>query len=327
MRDFLCTLLFATFVVLLVVPAVLVRGCVKVERPKPPGEVEVSLLVVKENRLVRLPLEEYVCGVVAAEMPAAFELEALKAQSVAARTYVVGRIRGLGGSGCSLNPQADVCDDPAHDQAWLSRRELRKRWGLFGYYRYWRRIQAAVKATEGLIIKYGSLPIDPLYHSTCGGTTENAEDVWGTEYPYLKAVSCKWDTSSPRFTEEKEFKVGEMLRLLGISPLAPNQGGKKQEELIDVTERTKTGRVKKVSVLGKSLAGVELRSKLGLNSTNFSWKIEKDRIRFRTIGFGHGVGMCQYGANGMAKEGRDFRSILQYYYTGVTIERINPPPS
>lgn len=321
MRDFVYTLLLATFVVLLVVPAILVRGCARLEGPKPVKGVEVSLLVTKENKILKLPLEEYVSGVVAAEMPASFELEALKAQAVAARTYVIGRMRNSGGSGCSLDPRADVCDDPAHDQAWLSRRELRKRWGLFGYYRYWRRIQAAVRATEGLVVKYDSVPIDPLYHSTCGGMTENAEDVWGTEIPYLKSVSCKWDTSSPRFSEEKELKVDEMLRLLGFGEEAIRKAQKKGNGVIAVTERTKTGRVKKVDILGKSFTGPEIRAKLGLNSTNFTWKVERDVIRFRTVGFGHGVGMCQYGANGMAKEGRDFKAILQYYYQGVTVEK------
>ncbi|NLC07174.1 MAG: SpoIID/LytB domain-containing protein, partial [Syntrophomonadaceae bacterium] len=162
----------------------------------------VAVLNHQTNTVMNLPLETYLVGVVAAEMPASFEQEALKVQAIVARTYALKRLDMYTASPNPEHPEADVCTDSRHCQAWKSEAELRRQWGLIKFPMYYKKIIAAVESTKNKIITYEDKLIDPVYHSTCGGRTENSEDVWAKAIPYLRSVPCKWDQTAPRYEEQ-----------------------------------------------------------------------------------------------------------------------------
>lgn len=283
----------------------------------------VRVYLVDQQRTIRLWLGEYLVGVVAAEMPADFHLEALKAQAVAARTYVYRRMRQYGGPGCKKHPNADVCNDPTCCQAYLSPEQLRQRWGELEARLYMNKISQAVRETYGEIATYRGVPIDPVFHSTCGGKTENSESVWGSAVPYLRSVPCSYDRHSPKWRATRIITKSEIASKLsclqGGVPVAAIQANL---NAIAVTARTATGRVAAVKIGNIEYSGTDFRYALGLNSTSFSWEDQGDCLLFTTIGYGHGVGMCQYGADGMAAQGYDYRQILRHYYQGIDISPI-----
>ncbi|TYP58800.1 stage II sporulation protein D [Thermosediminibacter litoriperuensis] len=330
MRNAAYYLVFFIFFVVIILPAVVVKSCSDLlpertgepEKVDKPGGLMVSLYVTSKNSIEKIPLEEYVKGVVAAEMPAGFKMEALKAQAVAARTYAYKRMRSAGGTGCSLHPEADVCDDPTHCQAWITRGEMLKKWGIFAFYHYYSKISQAVKSTAGMVILYQGKPIDPLFHSTSGGKTENSEDVWGNFIPYLRSVTSPGEETSPRFVAVKQVPVNEVVSKLRqkwpdivLDPRNPERQWK-------VVERSEGGRIKKIQIGNRVVNGTEIRELFQLNSTNFRWERVGDNIKFTTVGYGHGVGMSQYGANAMAERGANYVDILKHYYTGVEVKKI-----
>lgn len=327
MRKTLLAFIGFMLVVTIVVPTVIVRGC-NVAAPPPaaagsaPSGLTIRVFSVTDNKTIEMDLETYVKGVVAAEMPAGFQPAALQAQALVARTFAVRRMRIFGGSGCSLHPDADVCTDPTHDQGWQSESQLRKTWGIFNYYRYWSKISSAVQATAGKIITYDGTPIDPAYHSTCGGHTENSEDVWTNAVPYLRGVACTTDTDSPRYKEELDFTMTQLEQAVGAGAgtLAVLKGA--NSKVVDVLSTTPNGRIKEVRVGDKTMTGAELRTALSLRSTKLTLTWNGDELHIVSQGYGHGVGLCQYGANGLAKLGRTCDEIIKYYYTGVEIAPI-----
>lgn len=296
---------------LLLMPALIVKSC---GGPKPPEvESEPCIVVVwnhKTQELMRLPLEEYLMGVVAAEAPVSFELEALKAQAIVARTYTVAKLRRTGGRGCDKRPEADICTDPTHCQAWLSKEDAMANWPFFKQRGYWQKICQAVLETEGLVITYQGKLIDAVYHSTCGGSTENSEDVWTNQVAYLRSVPCGFCSESPRFTETV---------VMTTSQVAEKLGAPKQDLCLEVTTSAASGRIISVKTGKETITGLEFRKRLGLRSSRVSWLQEEDKFSFTTVGYGHGVGLCQYGANGMAEQGRLAQEIIKAYYTGVEI--------
>ena len=285
---------------------------------KPPVQVKTGEKLIRvyfhETGITKtMPLEEYVVGVVAAEMPAHFEMEALKAQAVAARTYALKRMQEN-----PSHPGADVCTDPNHCQAYLDDGDLRKKWGILNFWRYKSKIEAAVNSTRGLVLTYQGKLVDPAYHANSGGRTEEAVHVWGKEVPYLQSVPSPWDEGDPNYQRILTFTLEELQGKLGgqVLPVAANLPS---GNFIEALERTPTGRIKLLRLGNKILPGGEARKLLGLPSTNFTWEVEGNKIHFRVIGYGHGVGMSQYGANGMAREGYDFLSILRHYYPGTEV--------
>ncbi|MDN5347039.1 MAG: stage sporulation protein [Clostridia bacterium] len=325
MRRSLGILLIFIFAAVIVLPSLIIEG-VKFWRPEARvvGKGPVVRLAVNQTGEIKLlPLEEYLVGVVAAEMPANFELEALKAQAVAARTYTLKKINTAKSKPDAKHPQADVCTDAAHCQAWVPESALRRNWGLFNYLRYKGKIRQAVAATGGLVLTYRGELIEPVYHSTSNGRTESAEAVWGYNIPYLQSVPSPWDRDSPRYRNTLTFTLGQLEQKLGVelkalpaAALIPPRG-----EAMKVLEYTPTGRVKAVKIGSKTFTGPDLRRLLGLSSTDFTWQVEGDKITFISVGNGHGVGLSQYGANGMAKEGKNFVEILSHYYPGTRLEK------
>ncbi|MEG6575443.1 MAG: stage II sporulation protein D [Caldibacillus debilis] len=274
--------------------------------------IRVSVYRTGEKKVEEIPFEQYVAGVVASEMPADFEKEALKAQSVAARTYLVKNL--LAGKKEGIPEGADI-GDSVLDQVYKNDEELKKIWGKDYQWKI-NKIRQAVYETRGKIIVYGSQPITPAYFSTSNGYTENAEDYWSNEIPYLKSVKSPWDSESPKFAYETVIPIKEFEEKLGVT-LASGEVGK-------ILSLTPGRRVKKVQIAGKEFTGREIREKLNLRSTDFQWTREGDHIVIRTKGYGHGVGMSQYGANGMAKEGKTYEEIIKYYYRGVEIADDDP---
>lgn len=283
--------------------------------------VKIRVYLHEEDRIVEMDMEEYVKGVVAAEMPAEFHVEALKAQAVAARTFAAKHMVAYGGTGYADKPGADITTDfrQAQGQAWLSQEKLKARWGSAGFQKYWPKINQAVDGTRSVIATFEGKPIHAVFHSTSGEKTASAKEVWGYDFPYLQSVTCTWDQQSPRYLDTKQYGLDELDNRLGTDSKTVAVSGSAQ--IAQVLDRTASGRVDKVRIGNTVLSGPAVREKLELRSNNFSIRSTESGIEFITTGYGHGVGLCQYGANGMAKEGKTYKDILTYYYSGVTIEK------
>ncbi len=275
--------------------------------------VEVAVYRASKEVVESLPLEEYVIGVVSSEMPADFEKEALKAQALTARTYIVKRL--MMSQGNDLPKDADVGDTEFY-QVYKSKEELKKGWGSDYDWKI-AKVEEAVKDTAGQILTYEGNPIDATFFSTSNGFTENSEAIWSNSLPYLKSVESPWDKKSPKFNGKKVIPISEFEKKLGVQ--VPSGG-----EIGKVVERTKGNRVGAVDINGKKISGKKIRESLGLMSTDFNWERKGKNIIVNTRGYGHGVGMSQYGANGMAQEGKPYSEIVQYYYQGVEIADAEP---
>ncbi len=274
-------------------------------------EPMVRVWLHEEDKVVKYSLEEAVIHVIAAEMPASFPEEALKAQAVVARTYIMRRLPAPWGSVERHKAEkADICDDFQHCQAFLQDDELKNHWGNASE-KWLARIEQAVEGTRGQVLTWQGQLVDPVYHSTCGGHTESAAGCWQHDVPVLQSVDCPWDTESPRYLSCEVFSFEQLMEKLQVS----------REELmqLSIKGRTEGNRVSQVIAGEKSWSGTDFRSILGLNSANFSFVRMDENWLFTVQGYGHGVGMCQYGAKGMAEAGYDFQNILQYYYQNVTL--------
>jgi len=251
------------------------------------------------GEVLQINLEEYLIGVVAAEMPAFFNEEALKAQAVVARTYTLKLIE----TGRELT-------DNVSTQAYKSNGELQSMWGS-NYNKYYNKIKDAVSKTNGLCIKYNGSLIDAVYHSTSNGYTEDAVNVWKNDVPYLKTVTSPWDTSASSFLRTTNVGFNKISNVLGINFNSSSS--------IEIISKDESGRISRIKFNDKEITGIEIRNLLGLRSTDFDFNITDNGVAFTTRGYGHGVGMSQYGANGMASAGYTFDKILNYYYPGVQI--------
>lgn len=282
------------------------------------SQLEVPVYLTKEERVEHVPLEAYVRGVVAAEMPPEFELEAMKAQAIAARTYIVRRLAERDFSQVPVQ-EAWVTDSVVH-QAYLTIDQLKKRWGKDQFPAYWQKWTDAVRETAGLIATYEGEPILAAYFSTSNGYTENSEEYWQRKIPYLRSVPSPWDKQlSPRYQQTVTLGIDEFKEKLGLSD-AINISG---EDAYKVLEKTAGGRVKTARIGNQVLSGREIREKLELPSTHFSLRFTDQHVEVTTYGYGHGIGMSQYGAQGMALEGYKADEILKYFYTGIEIKRVD----
>ncbi len=271
--------------------------------------VEVSVYREEQKQIEKVDLEEYVAGVVANEMNASFEPEALKAQALAARTYIVRRM--ISGTESGL-PDGAIVGDSITYQVYKNKTELKSTWKNGDYDWKMKKIEDAVQATAGQILTFDGEPIDALFFSTSNGYTENSDDVWANSISYLKSVESPWDKSSPKFNGQEEISVQEFESKLGVSV------GNSASIMTNV-EYTSGKRVAKANINGRELAGTDIRDKLGLKSTDFTMTRDGQNIIVTTKGYGHGVGMSQYGANGMAAEGKTYEDIVKYYYKGVAV--------
>lgn len=261
---------------------------------------ETTVTVYRSNgTILQLELEEYIIGVVAAEMPASFNYEALKVQATIARTYALKKI--------SRN---EVLTDTTSTQAYIDISQMKAKWGAT-FDMYYNKIVRAVKDTKGHYITYGGTYIDAVYYSTSNGYTENAVNVWGNNIPYLVSVQSNWDQTASSYlrVENKEFNT--LMSILGLKI--------DKNTRVEILNKNNSGRVELVRIGENTYTGTQLRKLLGLRSTDFDIEVSNDKLIITTRGFGHGVGLSQYGANGMANEGYSYQEIIMHYYTGVNI--------
>lgn len=331
MPRFLTITLFLLAAVMLGLPALI--GSVGGKPSAQPVADGADIIPVKvffpaTKQIESIPLGEYLKSVVAGEMPPEFEMEALKAQFVVARTYTVRRMKQFGGSGgCPHHPEADVCADFNTSQAFMTLDELTQKHGKLTGQGFWRRLSQAQAETAGQVLTYQGELIDALYHAVSGRKTENSADYFTAAHPYLVSVDDQWGTHSPRLVTQKRFAPDEFARALapqGRQPptLAVTAAARTGRSPVQVTERTAAGRVKRVRVGDLTLTGREFRERLGLRSTDFRVFLEGGELVVETHGDGHGVGMSQYGADGMARVGKSYQEILAHYYKGVTLSRL-----
>ena len=292
--------------------------------PFQPGDLdgEMVLKVLTGDTVEEMTLGAYLVGVVRAEMPASFEEEALKAQAVAARTYTLYKLRSGGNHGDT----ADICTDSTCCQAYLDEESARNNWGADADANE-AKIEAAVSGTDGQAALYGGAPILAVFHSSSAGLTRPAGEVWQSDLPYLQPVeSPEPGDSIPNYYSRVEFSAEEFReKFLAACPEADLSGDLSTWLQNAVTDSA--GSVQTVDVGGVTVKGSRVRSILGLRSACFEWEVQDGGLVFYVTGFGHGVGMSQYGANQMAKEGVDWREIITHYYTGVTVEPYPPEGS
>ena len=268
----------------------------KIENDK--GKEKIVTIYRNNGNVIKLPLDEYLIGVVGSEMPASFNIEALKAQTIVARTYTLKAIE-----------ENKKLTDTVSTQVYKDNSELKNIWKN-DYDKYYNKIKNAVNDTKGLVITYNNKLIDAVYHSTSNGMTEDSIYVWNYSIPYLKSVSSEYDRNVSSYKRTIKFSYEEMSKILDTN--------------IDSTtnfilERNESNRVTNVKINDISIKGTIFRNLLSLRSTDFEINIVNDEIVITTYGYGHGVGMSQYGANEMAKNGYNYSDIINHYYTNVKI--------
>lgn len=268
-------------------------------------EENINVLDKNTNNIDKLNLEEYVVGVVAAEMPASFDIEALKAQAIASRTYAAYKIK-------TSNKNYDVVTDVSN-QSYITVDEMKDKWKN-DFSKYYNKVKAAVDETKGKVMTYDDEVIEAFYFAMSNGYTEDVSLVFSEDRDYLQSVESSYDNDSLKnFEVTKEYKVDEVCNKLNI---------KCPEFKINNIERSATNRVNKIIINNQEFKGTVFRSLLGLRSTDFDISVNNNKVIITTRGFGHGVGMSQYGANGMARDGKNYLEILNYYYKNIKITSI-----
>ena len=276
----------------------------------------IKLLHSSTGEIEEINLNEYLYGVVSSEMPASYEVEALKAQAIVARTYTIYQIR----HNATKHENADICDNYACCQAWISKEDRFSKWNENEAEANWQKIVECVDETTGKIILYDERPINAFFHSNSGGITETSLNIWGgIDYPYLKSVETSGEDGYNQYSSEvvlsKEELINKMKEKYSDFVIDFNT-----EECIKILELTSSNRVKTIKIGNKEIAGTEARSILGLKSTNFTFEIDGENIKFSVKGYGHGVGMSQTGADSMAKTGANYEEIIKHFYTDVEIK-------
>jgi stage II sporulation protein D len=275
----------------------------------------IKLLHSETMKIEELNIDEYLYGVVSSEMPANFELEALKAQAVVARTYTIYQII----HNSSKHENADICDNYSCCQAWISKEERFSKWNSEEAESNWNKIVQAVNETKGKIVTYNKQPINAFFHANSGGVTESSLNIWsGIDYPYLKSVETSGEEGYTQYASEVILNMQELLEKIQTQYEDCEIDFDKQDS-IKILEYTSSGRVKTIKFGNKEIAGTEARTLLGLKSTNFEIARDGENIIFSVTGYGHGVGMSQTGADSLAKQGLKYEEIIKHFYTNVEI--------
>lgn len=268
---------------------------------------DMLIRVKRSNGIFNIYFEDYIVGVLAGEMPTDFELEALKAQAVAARSYAMVYMAR------NYDKDYDVVDTVSN-QVYLSYDELKDKW-KDNYISKINKLKTAVLETKGEYMEYKGEVVEAMFFSTSVGMTENSEEIFSSKKDYLRSVTSYWDKNvSPVFSEDNSFLLSDFYKKLGL-PYKNNIDYK-------ILSKTSTGRIKEIFINGVIFSGSEVMSMLGIRSSYFSLVQNGDYINVTTKGYGHGVGMSQYGAYGMAKEGYTYDKILKHYYQGIEIKKL-----
>lgn len=276
-----------------------------INNKKETNDIKIRVLK-KDNTIESYNLEDYLIGVVSSEMPITFEDEALKAQAVASRTYALKQMEN------NKDKNYDVTDD-IMSQVFSTNDELKEKWRE-NYDNYYNKIKNIVEDTRGEYLSYNDEIIYAFFFSTSNGKTEDNKDVFGQDLPYLKVVDSSFDEKETSgFVATKAFNLNEFYQKLGMP----------YNEILNIKnkELTTSGRVKNITINDKLFKGTEVRTKLSLRSTDFNIEQNNKEIKITTKGFGHGVGMSQYGANALAKQNKNYKEILNYYYQGTNLKK------
>lgn len=283
----------------------------------------IKVFIKSKNKIVQMSFEDYIVGVVAAEMPVKFDIEAIKAQAVAARTYAAAKMFFYGGKGCVRYKGADVCSE-VHCQAWISKEERFKYWKPSEAIANWNKINGAVLATKGIVISYNNkLASGIKYFSTSDGKTENSIHAFGYAEPYLVSVDSPNEEESPSFKSQVIISKDEFINRIKKINSKINISSKKLASQVKILEWTEGGRVKNMKIGDKVFSGIDVRWAINLKSADFNIKIDKKNVTFNVKGYGHGVGMSQWGANEMGKRGAKYDEILKHYFKGTVMKKID----
>ena len=251
--------------------------------------------------VINLNMTDYLIGVVSSEMPASFNLEALKAQSVLARTYAL-----------KAKQTGKKLTDTVNTQSYIDIDQMKNKWGN-SFNTYYNKIKNAVENTNGEYLSYNGNYIEALYHSTNNGKTESSLDVFGNYYPYLISVSSEYDKNASSYLKAISMPLDTISNKLGLNL--------NNDSVISILSYTDGGNIKEININGNNFSGKKVRELLGLRSTDFDISISDNNANITTRGYGHGVGMSQYGANGMANAGYSYKDILSHYYPGTTLTK------
>jgi stage II sporulation protein D len=286
----------------------LVKGIPKSNQQE---KVKKSIKVLVDGNQMDVDLDNYLIGVVAAEMPINFYEEALKAQAVAARTFTLKKIE-YDKNHIFIN----------NEQAFLTKEDMEVRWGTDNFAKNYNKIRNAVMETKSEVITYKEDLIEAVFHSTSGGKTQSAKDVWGEDIPYLVSVNSLEDINSPEYIHKQVFSQQELSDKIKehIDDFKVYSNDISRE--IQIISRTQEGYVSQVQIGNKILEGETFRNYLGLESSNFTFNNVDGKIEILCKGYGHGVGMSQYGADNLAGKGYNYKEILKYYYTNTEISVI-----
>ncbi len=261
-----------------------------------------EITVYRSNgSVINLNMTDYLIGVVSSEMPASFNLEALKAQSVLARTYAL-----------KAKQTGKKLTDTVSTQSYIDIDQMKNKWGN-SFNTYYNKIKNAVENTNGEYLSYNGNYIEALYHSTNNGKTESSLDVFGNYYPYLISVSSEYDKNASSYLRTINMPLDTISNKLGLNL--------NNDSVISILSYTDGGNIKEININGNNFSGKKVRELLGLRSTDFDISISDNNANITTRGYGHGVGMSQYGANGMANAGYSYKDILSHYYPGTTLTK------
>lgn len=277
-----------------------------------------QVLDIHTNEVVTIGASDYIKGVVAAEIPLTYETEAIKAQAVAAHTYALRtKAQNQSSTDASLKG-ADFSNDPSKYQAYLTTDSIKQMYGD-QFEEYWKKLSDAVDEVIGKIAVYENEPIAAAFHSTSSGKTESAQTVWGSEVAYLQPVDSEEDKSAPQYLSEKTLPATEVEQKLK-EKYPEIQLDEDKSIWFQMKESSESGTVTRVQVGNQEISGTELRTMFDLPSANFTVTyLPSEEFLFVSKGSGHGVGMSQYGANCLAKEGKNYEEILLHYYTGIQL--------
>lgn len=319
MKRFIVLMLIVMFSTLLLPLAIIYLMGLGGDADIPIESGSVSVFLSDEGRTEEMDINEYLKCVVAAEMPADFEAEALKAQAVAARTYLYAHIeQAQKGNISEGHNGAAVCTDYTHCQAYMSEDKRRESWGDAADAN-WEKVSGAVESTTGEIMTYNGETISAVFHSTSSGSTEAAADVWGSDVPYLQSVASVGDEQSPKYLSEVSMSEAEFKNIAEdkVNGIDWSKG------VVTDIVRSGAGGIISLKLGGVEVKGTDFRTMFDLRSTNVEITNENGSVKMSVKGYGHGVGMSQYGANYLASQGRKYEEILKTYYTDVEIVQKN----
>ena len=313
-KIFLCTAMLLAVLLLLPLSALnktetqnLTSTQASAQLPEPLNSATFKVLISETNQVEEMSAKDYLFGVIAGEMPALYEEEALKAQAVCAYTFALWRQKA------NNDKPYDITDNFKTDQCYISREAALKKWGEHAD-EYAKKIEKIINETENQMLTYNGDVILSVYHAVSGGSTESSENVWGKDYPYLQSVDSVGDKLAKNYISEVTVDTAKLKTLLGADEIKSNP-------FTDFTS-TEAGTVKTVKACGKEYKGSEIREMFDLKSANFKADFTGTAVTFTVYGYGHGVGMSQNGANYMAQQGSDYKQILAHYYKGCEIENI-----